>query len=56
MKLIKSIKAYFSPEARIARKLRSAANIAGEHRYQIAFGSIGSIARTFEDVSKCQNQ
>lgn len=48
--MIKSIIKYFSPENRIARKLRSAAGIAGNHRYQIAFGQISDIAKQFERI------
>ena len=53
MNLIKEMRWYFSPEARIARKLRSAAKLAGEHYYQIAFGQLSDRAREFE---KCRNR
>lgn len=53
MRIIKAIKWYFSPEARIARLLRNAANIAGENYYQIAYGQLSDRAREFE---KCRNQ
>lgn len=46
--MIKLIIKYFSPERRIARKLRSAANLAGDNYYQIAFGQISDMAKEFE--------
>lgn len=46
--MIKFIKWYFSPEQRIARKLRSAAKIAGENYYQIAYGKFSDMAKEFE--------
>lgn len=46
--MIKFIKHYFSPEARIARALRKAAKIAGENYYQIAFDEFSDLAKKFE--------
>lgn len=46
--MIKAILKYFSPERRIARKLRSAANLAGDNYYQIAYGHLSDMAKEFE--------
>jgi len=48
MRLIKSIKKYFTPEARIARKLRAVAKLAGDNYYQIAYGQFSDAAKEFE--------
>lgn len=46
--MIKFLKWYFSPEQRIARLLRKAADIAGDNYYQIAFGHFIDEAKEFE--------
>jgi hypothetical protein len=45
--MIKFLKWYFSPEQRIARLLRKAADIAGDNNYQIAFGHLSDAAKRF---------
>ena len=50
--MIKFIKWYFSPEQRIARLLRKAANIAGDDYYQIVFGELSNWAKCFEKAGE----
>lgn len=48
--MIELIKRWFSPELRIARKLREAAKIAGDNNYQVAHGEFNEKAKVFESL------
>lgn len=50
MKFIKSIALYFSAEARIARHLRKAQELAGYANYTVAFGLLNDVAKVFEGI------
>lgn len=46
--MLRKIKEYFSPEAVIARRLRSLAMYCAKHNYQVAYGLIYQMAREWD--------